>query len=289
MSSGLERLLVPARQRALALSSKSAAVAPAEEEEGEGPAVETAAATAIDESEEDETTAVTAPPPPPPPLLLPPGAAPRLAQLILAAQATHGLDAFPAAEADDTRSILAPSHLHAHGRAVLAAGADAIVAVMNEAPQPPPAPCECAVAAAHYLSLAGWAAAHFGEEHRSNSSASADVQRLEVSSMVVNAPEEVLLVEGPEGRLRRRRGGVSGAGMAAAAAAMDDGGDGGGFWPSFPALQHQDGNGGGLVGGEMEFMRARAEGGDASALVWMAQSLYWGRHGLQPDRAAAAR
>lgn len=141
-------------------------------------------------------------------LLLPPGIAARIAQLILAAQATHGLDLLPSssfssAPYSHAHTILDPLRLQAHARTLLAAG-DSLTApaaaVMDVTSMH-----DCAVAAAHYLSLAGWAAAHFGEELRAPSSSAPDA--LVVERMVVKPPEETLLLEGPEGALRRRRGG----------------------------------------------------------------------------------
>ncbi len=215
-----------------------------------------------------------------PRFVLPGAASAHLAQLILASQALHGLDQEKEEKEKEEKAqrVIDRAFLQQYGQQVVLQQDGG----GHSHPSFSSSHHDCPVALAHYLSLAGWAVDHFGEEvthGRKEEEEGKGVggggsfasSSFYPSSLVIKPVEELLLrgkgkEEGDDSFLSSSSAG-----------------------PPSP-LHGSGGGGGGVRKDEIEYMRLRAESGhDPDALVWYAQALYWGRHGVEVNRGEAAR
>ena len=225
--------------------------------------------------------------------VLPGAGSAHLAQLILASQALHGLDREEGGREEGKAagregSVLNPAFLRRYGEEVVLRQQDlptsssvlfpssctSSSSSSSPASSSSASPEGCPLAVAHYLSLADSATTNFGFEFRhagkEGGREGGGEGRLFPRSLIIKKVEELLL---------REKGEEEGDGLSSSPPSLHH--------HPFEQQQQADNP---WHDDQLEYWRVRAEGGqDAEALAWYAQALYYGQHGVPPDRAAAER
>jgi len=217
--------------------------------------------------------------------VLPGASSAHLAQLILMSQALHGLDREETGQgmkkAGLQGTVLDTRFLQKYGEEVLRDLGNpdpqpgrlprSCSSAISSSPSPPAfyAPAGCTVAVAHALSLAETATTRFGFEHGHEAGRERECHTMRFPrSMIIKNINDPLLRTAHEEEY-----------------------DGLDRLP-LPLYRHSSTAHSTRLarGHQVAYMRMRAEDGqDAEALAWYAQALYWGKHGVHPDRVAAER